>query len=569
MSSLPPLPSAADLRRQVEFSSADGRIWLAGQRMLLMHAASLGTLRRELIKSLGPAAARRLLLRVGYASGERDAALARQLRADADMFSLFAVGPQLHMLEGAVQVTPEQLDLDVAAGQFHGVFRWDHSWEVETQLRDFGPQHEPVCWTLLGYASGYTSAFMGRPVLYKEVACAACGHAHCRIEGRPVSDWPDGEQLASDYAAQALALDPSGSAVGAWPAAIPADDQPETPVDALGPLIGHAPGFAAATQLLRKAAGTQVTVLLTGETGTGKERFARALHALSPRAAKPFVAVNCAALPGELIESELFGTEKGAYTGADAARAGRFERSHGGTLFLDELGELSLPAQAKLLRVLQDGQVERLGSSQARHVDVRLVAATHVDLMQAVRAGRFRQDLYYRINVYPIRIPPLREREGDIEPIAQYLLQRFTRLHDKHVKGFADRALHALRSHGWPGNVREMENLVERGVILASAGQPMQVEHLFPDGAQPPGAMPAHTLEASGRLREAQAPPADHADLVERMLASQLGLATLEETLIEQAVQRSRGNLAAAARLLGLTRPQLSYRLNKIRGERR
>ena len=137
------------------------------------------------------------------------------------------------------------------------------------------------------------------------------------------------------------------------------------------------------------------------------------------------------------------------------------------------------------------------------------------------------------------------------------------------MKGFADRALHALRSHGWPGNVREMENLVERGVILASAGQPMQVEHLFPDGAQPPGAMPAHTLEASGRLREAQAPPADHADLVERMLASQLGLATLEETLIEQAVQRSRGNLAAAARLLGLTRPQLSYRLNKIRGERR
>ncbi|HNK52023.1 MAG TPA: sigma 54-interacting transcriptional regulator, partial [Ottowia sp.] len=386
VSELPPLPSTADLRRQVEFSSSDGRIWLAGQRMLLMHAASLGTLRRELIQSIGPAAARRLLLRVGYASGERDAALARQLRADADMFSLFAVGPQLHMLEGAVQVTPEQLELDVAAGQFHGVFRWDHSWEVETHLRDFGPQHEPVCWTLLGYASGYTSAFMGRPVLYKEVACAACGHAHCRIEGRPVTDWPDGEQLASDYAAQSLTLDPPDGAIGAWPAEVPADDQPETPVDALGPLIGQAPGFSAATQLLRKAAGTQVTVLLTGETGTGKERFARALHALSPRAAKPFVAVNCAALPGELIESELFGTEKGAYTGADAARAGRFERAHGGTLFLDELGELPLPAQAKLLRVLQDGQVERLGSSQPRHVDVRLVAATHVDLMQAVRA---------------------------------------------------------------------------------------------------------------------------------------------------------------------------------------
>ena len=569
VSELPPLPSTADLRRQVEFSSSDGRIWLAGQRMLLMHAASLGTLRRELIQSIGPAAARRLLLRVGYASGERDAALARQLRADADMFSLFAVGPQLHMLEGAVQVTPEQLELDVAAGQFHGVFRWDHSWEVETHLRDFGPQHEPVCWTLLGYASGYTSAFMGRPVLYKEVACAACGHAHCRIEGRPVTDWPDGEQLASDYAAQSLTLDPPDGAIGAWPAEVPADDQPETPVDALGPLIGQAPGFSAATQLLRKAAGTQVTVLLTGETGTGKERFARALHALSPRAAKPFVAVNCAALPGELIESELFGTEKGAYTGADAARAGRFERAHGGTLFLDELGELPLPAQAKLLRVLQDGQVERLGSSQPRHVDVRLVAATHVDLMQAVRAGRFRQDLYYRINVYPIRIPPLREREGDIEPLPRYLLQRFTLLHDKHVKGFADRALHALRTYHWPGNVRELENLIERGVILATAGQTMQVEHLFPEAGAPPGAAPTHTLAASGRLREVPPPAAPDAHpWIDQLLTHQIGLTALEQALIEQAVQRSRGNLAAAARLLGLTRPQLSYRLSKLRGER-
>ena len=564
MSNLPPLPSAADLRRQVQFSSSDGRIWLAGQRMLLMHAASLGTLRRELVQSIGIAATRRLLLRAGYASGERDAALARQLRTGADAFAMFAVGPQLHMLEGAVQVTPEQLELDPPSGRFLGVFRLDHSWEVEAHLRDFGPQHEPVCWTLLGYASGYTSAFMGRPVLYKEVACAACGHTHCRIEGRPLADWPDGAQLASDYAPEALTLHEHAVPAPSWPATMAPEDQPERPSDALATLIGRSASFTAAAQLLRKAAGTQVTVLLAGETGVGKERFARALHALSPRAAKPFVAVNCAALPGELIESELFGTEKGAYTGADAARAGRFERAHGGTLFLDELGELSLPAQAKLLRVLQDGHVERLGSTQSRPVDVRLVGATHVDLAEAVRVGRFRQDLYYRLNVYPIRIPPLRERVEDIEPFARHLLQRFCALHDKHVGGFTDRALHALRAYAWPGNVREMENRIERGVILADAGQPMGAESLFSDAPTPPGTMPTHTLEASGRLRDAPPPP--HASaLVDQLLGGPLALPALEAELIEQAVTRSGGNLAAAARLLGLTRPQLSYRLDKLR----
>ncbi len=564
MSNLPPLPSAADLRRQVQFSSSDGRIWLAGQRMLLMHAASLGTLRRELVQSIGIAATRRLLLRAGYASGERDAALARQLRTGADAFAMFAVGPQLHMLEGAVQVTPEQLELDPPSGRFLGVFRWDHSWEVEAHLRDFGPQHEPVCWTLLGYASGYTSAFMGRPVLYKEVACAACGHTHCRIEGRPLADWPDGAQLASDNAPEALTLHEHAVPAPSWPATMAPEDQPERPSDALATLIGRSASFTAAAQLLRKAAGTQVTVLLAGETGVGKERFARALHALSPRAAKPFVAVNCAALPGELIESELFGTEKGAYTGADAARAGRFERAHGGTLFLDELGELSLPAQAKLLRVLQDGHVERLGSTQSRPVDVRLVGATHVDLAEAVRVGRFRQDLYYRLNVYPIRIPPLRERVEDIEPFARHLLQRFCALHDKHVGGFTDRALHALRAYAWPGNVREMENRIERGVILADAGQPMGAESLFSDAPTPPGTMPTHTLEASGHLRDAPPPP--HASaLVDQLLGGPLALPALEAELIEQAVTRSGGNLAAAARLLGLTRPQLSYRLDKLR----
>lgn len=559
-SHLQPLPSDADLRRLVHFSAADGRIWLAGQRMVLLHTAALGALRRELMHSIGREQTRRLLLRAGHASGERDAALARQVRPQAGLFEAFAVGPQLHMLEGMVQVTPQRFELDLdadhgagARGRYHGIYRWDHSWEVDTHLRDFGPQDDPVCWTLLGYASGYTSAFFGRPVLYKEVACRACGAGHCQIEGRFAHEWPDGEAMARDYAPESMlvAIDQLHSKVEALRTQLEAADD-------AGVLVGRSRAFQGALALLRKAAPTQVTVLLTGETGVGKERFARALHAMSPRATKPFVAVNCAALPAELIESELFGAEKGAFTGAAGARAGRFERADGGTLLLDELGELPLPAQAKLLRVLQQGEVERLGATQPRKVDVRVVAATNVDLEAAVAAGRFRRDLLYRLNVYPIRIPSLRERVDDIEPLAQHLLERFAALHHKRVAGFTDRALDAMRRHPWPGNVRELENLIERGIILASPGEPVDADALF---TALPGRGGA-TVDAGGHL--IHTPPQAGA-LYDEMQRHGLGLEALEDALMHEAVQRSDGNLAAAARALGITRPQLSYRLARSR----
>jgi DNA-binding NtrC family response regulator len=552
---LPPLPSDADLRRLVHFSSGDGRIWLAGQRMLLVHAAALGALRCELMQSIGAEQTRRLLLRVGSASGARDAALARQVRPEASAFEMFVVGPQLHMLEGSVQVTPELLDFDRAAGRFRGTFRWEHSWEVETHLRHFGPQEAPVCWMLLGYATGYTTAFMGRPVLFKEVACAACGDPACRIEGRLLEDWPDGEAMARDYDADSLLvrLEELQSQVDTLRSTL-------EPADELGPRVGRSKAFAHAVGLLRKAAATQVTVLLAGETGVGKERFARALHAMSARRDKPFVAVNCAALPAELIESELFGAERGAYTGASASRPGRFERADGGTLMLDELGELPLPAQAKLLRVLQNSEVERLGATQARRVNVRVVAATNVDLEAAVAAGRFRRDLMYRLNVYPIRIPPLRERVDDIEPLAAHLLQRFASLHDKRVAGFTDRAIDAMRGYPWPGNVRELENLIERGVILAGSGAPVDVGDLFPTL---PGRVDTVTVGAGGALERRAAH--DAGSLYDELQRRDLTLEGMEDALIQEAVARADGNLAAAARALGLTRPQLSYRLQRVR----
>ena len=538
-------PKDADLRRLINFSAEDGGIWLADERMVLMHASSMGLLRRELFTTLGRARTRRLFMRAGFGAGRRAATLARRLRGNASLFDRFAVGPQFQMLAGAGQMTMEQLELDVDAGRFLGIFRVSHSWEVDTLAGEPGAQDSPVCWMLQGYASGYASKFMGAPVLFKEVACRACGDAHCRFEGRPQADWPDGEELARDHG-----LGSAPGVHGDLPSAVETLPPTLSPVDPRGPLIGRSSAFEAATNLLRKAAGTEITVLLTGETGVGKERFARALHAMSARADKPFVALNCAALPESLIESELFGAERGAFTGATATRPGRFERADGGTLMLDELGELPLAAQAKLLRVLQYGEVERLGSSQTIRVDVRVIAATHVDLMAAVEAGRFRRDLMYRLNVYPIRIPPLRERVEDIEPLALYLLDRFTSLHRKRIDGFTDKALQAMRAHGWAGNVRELENLIERGVILTEPGEPMDTPALFP-GHENAGDASAQVESAAGFGEQ----------VYDSMVAGGLSLDALQTLMIQQAVQRADGNLAAAARALGITRPQLSYRL--------
>ncbi|MFM2055746.1 MAG: hypothetical protein RLY71_131 [Pseudomonadota bacterium] len=551
-----PYPPDTDLRRLLRFAPDEGAIWLGDRRMVLLHTAALAALRQDLIQSVGLEHARRFFTRMGYASGVRDAEFARKTRPDAELEHAFLVGPQLHMLEGAARVTPLHMHLDAQSGHFTGEFRWDHSWEAYAHRQSFGLAEEPCCWTLTGYACGYTSAFLGRLILFKEVCCTGCGDAICKIEGRPIEDWPDGEAHRIYLESDSL-LDK----IEALSLQVEALRSSLVPAGPCGSMVGQSAAFRRAFDLLGKAAATQVTVLLTGETGVGKERFARALHELSERRAGPFVAVNCAALPAELIEAELFGVEKGAYTGAHAARTGRFERADGGSLFLDEIGDLPVPLQAKLLRALQEGEIERLGSETTRKVNVRLVAATNVDLDAAVRAGRFRRDLLYRLNVYPIRIPPLRERAGDIELLAQTLLARFTALHGKRLQGFSERALQALAGHNWPGNVRELENLIERGVILAAPGGTIEVEHLFPHSPTDSDA-PAHTgLDLRGQLAALPAEP-DTA-LCERILERRLSIDQLEQQLLDFAVARSSGNLAAAARLLGLTRPQLAYRLRR------
>ena len=566
---LPPFPSDLDLRELLRFSNPDGRIWLAGQRMLLVHVNALQALRNEIIRSVGLVQARKLLMRAGHAAGARDGLLARQVRGKASTFEAFSVGPQLHMLEGAVQVEAIRFDYrahdDPLQCRLDAVFDWHHSWEAEAHRADHGLQREPACWSLLGYASGYSSAFFQQPVLYKEVQCSACGKAHCRIEGHFLHQWDDVSDEDCPTREKAVAR---GLWVGGIGALEPRGAHEQFIALGKTPLLGRSPAFSRAFDLLRQAAPTQVAVLLNGETGVGKEQFARALHALSRRSQQPFVAINCAALPEELIESELFGVERGAFTGAHGTRLGRFERADGGTLLLDEVGELPLSAQAKLLRVLQQGEVERLGGTGARKIDVRIVAATNVDLVSAVEQGRFRQDLFYRLNVYPVQVPALRERLDDIALLARHFLEHFGRLHNKRLVGFTEQALLALQNHAWPGNVRELGNAVERAVILARPGQlDVDVPALFPDLAAPL----VDRIGASGRLLSAaRVQPADQpvaqtpeARIFALMQQHGLGLDDLEKRLLDEAMQQAGGNMAAAARSLRMTRPKFTYRVSR------
>jgi formate hydrogenlyase transcriptional activator len=236
-------------------------------------------------------------------------------------------------------------------------------------------------------------------------------------------------------------------------------------------IVGTSPALQALLARVAKVAGTDSTVLIAGETGTGKELVARAVHRRSARASRAFVSVNCAAVPRELIASELFGHEKGAFTGATHRRLGRFELAHGGTIFLDEVGELSMETQVALLHVLQEREFERVGGSTPVRVDVRIVTATNRDLQTAIEAGRFRSDLFYRLNVFPVAVPPLRERAEDIPLLVEYFIDRYARLAGKTIRRVDKRTLDHLRSYRWPGNVRELENVIERSVIMCDTDE--------------------------------------------------------------------------------------------------
>ncbi|AUX46363.1 Fis family transcriptional regulator [Sorangium cellulosum] len=463
---------AADLElwKLLDVDAQEGVVRFAGERAVILDAGAIGMLRKELVRLVGTAGARAVLTRFGVAHGARMAeAMASRLAWDSDA-ELHGAGALLHTLQGFIRLAPGDTSPLASGGA-----TLLSSYEAEQHLVHLGRAEEPVCWMLAGIASGYMSRATGEEIYVVEDRCIGRGDAVCHFQGRTRAAWGaaieehlpffrEGDldvSLRELVAARAAA----GRALVARARALPSAAPRGEPLPAL---VAESPAMQRALERARRVAPVDSTILLTGESGAGKERVARLIHDASARASGPFVAVNCAAIPEALLESELFGHTRGAFTGASHDRAGLFEAARGGTLLLDEVGEIPPGMQAKLLRALQERQVRRVGENTSRPVDARILAATNRDLAADAAAGRFRKDLYYRLRVIEIHLPPLRERREDIAPLARALLAAASRRLDRPVAGFTPEAEAALERHVWPGNVRELENAVEHAVALAT-----------------------------------------------------------------------------------------------------
>jgi DNA-binding NtrC family response regulator len=465
-----------DLRELLQFEPKGGVIRFGGQRVLLFDAVALGILRGELIRTLGVAGARGILTRFGYAHGWRTAETLRTEFPWDDESEWKQAGGRLHTLQGLVVVEAPSAKSGPGPKLFAESI-WRESYEAEQHLLHLGQAEDVVCWTLTGFASGYLSRCYEREVICTEDRCRGKGDAVCHLVGRLREDWNDSiaPQLRfyeRDCLESALAhvtdelkrveqrLRSRRRALGRVAPALVASG-----------IVAQSGAMQRVIDLARRVAKVDSTVLITGESGVGKERIAQLIHQESARPGGPFVALNCGAVPENLLESELFGHAKGAFTGASQDRLGLFEAANGGTLFLDEVGEVPPAMQVKLLRTLQEREVRRIGENASRRVDVRIVAATNRDLVAEVNAARFRQDLYYRLRVVELAVPPLRDRREDILPLARLFLNEMGARIRRKVTGFTPRAANQLVRYPWPGNVRELENAVERAVVLARASR--------------------------------------------------------------------------------------------------
>lgn len=550
-------PSSEDLKQSFDFDPERAEITLNGERMVLVDNRGLGTTRRELISALGYERARGVATRIGYGLGAADAQLARELRKEGDTFTGFAVGPQLHALKGSVKVEPIVFRADHENGHFYSEYYWHNSAECCAHRDAIGITPYPGGWQQVGYASGYASAFFGRPMIFRELECIAMGHDRCFLVGKPAEEWENADEETRWFRAEHYA-DRSGSSVQK---ARSGDLEEDLRIGKRS-IVGASAGFNLALHLVERVARTRAPVLFTGESGVGKEVFARELHKRSDRASQPMVCVNCAAIPETLIEAELFGVERGAFTGAETGRAGRFERAQGGTLFLDEIGTLSMGAQAKLLRVLQENEFERVGGSKLLHANVRLIAATNDNLYDSVKEGRFRADLLHRITTFPIHIPPIRQRREDIPLLANHFLRKLCQRHNRAPTGFTDALVRYFHEYRWPGNVREMENLIERAVILANDGEVIDIHHLGLANSSPD--------DGSGQIDNPfwsfvldNVRGATSASIEDTLLELNLSRDELVDHLIEGALRRAGGNVTDAAQSIGMTRSQMNYWLRQ------
>jgi DNA-binding NtrC family response regulator len=530
------------LAEVLDFHPDQGIIRLHEQRVVILSAAAMGLLRKELIDTLGLETVRRLMLRFGYADGFHDAVGLRDRSNWASPIDGLRAGAVLHRLEGIVRAEIGDLRHDEDAGTFDANIVWYDSYVAEQHVHHYGKTTGPVCWSLVGYASGYASACFGTEIYFREMECRAQGARHCSVVGRDAASWGDAvDGFRFDYKGADLARELEKLRDAAHRRLKDLDrreqvvTQRERELDLLRERVAHVASrkhFIARSASMQevlefaaRVAPLDTTVLVSGESGTGKEFIVRLIHDESPRAAGPFVSLNCAALTETLLESELFGHVRGAFTGAVRDKPGLFEVADKGTLFLDEIGEVAPSVQAKLLRALQEREIRRVGGERSFKVNTRVVAATNRDLRAAVEAGTFREDLFFRLGAFVIEVPPLRERREDIPPLVHDFVRRGAARMKKDVETVSAEAMNALMTYNWPGNVRELEHAIERAIILAQ-GNTIQVRELPPEVTRKRrGATGGETL-----------------DLQEN-----------ERVMIERALKRFRGNRRQAAEALKIS----------------
>jgi two-component system response regulator HydG len=467
----------------LELDSDAGSIKFAGQRAIIVDAVSMGLLRKYLFENFGATAARTVLTQFGFSQGWRMAdAMKAQFHWNSEDEWRFA-SMRLHTLEGLFRLEVGGTHPSSEKGAM-----LIGSYEAEQHLLHFGRSETPVCWTITGLISGYLSFVSGKEVFALEGRCAGRGDAACHIMARSREEWgrERGEELqffepkrlkeslevSLQRVIESLKV-AERKLLSHKRVLVRLTDGVEEPLG----IVAESSLMRQLLDIAQRVAKVDSTVLITGESGSGKERIARLVHDESTRAAGPFIAVNCGAISETLLESELFGHARGAFTGATQDRPGLFEAANGGTLLLDEVGEVSPGMQVKLLRVLQEREVRRVGENKSRRIDVRVLAATNRELAHGVAGGSFRQDLYYRLKVVELHVPSLRERREDLLPLARILLAEAAVRMRRNIAGLTPEAADQLLRYVWPGNVRELENAMERAVALAR-GTRVELEDL-------------------------------------------------------------------------------------------
>jgi two-component system response regulator HydG len=542
------LVQASDFNIQdlLEFVPQLGLVLLRDRRVVIMEGDILGELRRMILESVGWERCKPIVFEFGYHAGLKDAQSLGQMYNWNNREEWFRSGlvMQTQRGQGRAQLTRFELSPDNSSLRMEG--RWYNSYEVDSHERLKLTTTGPVCYVLSGYLSGFGTVCFGKQVLVMERQCSMQGKRFCTFEGRFLEEWGDiGQKAMEEYRVHDLGekletlrrtLDvyrsrslPMEVKSGERP-----DDKKKNPPDWV---VCRSRAMEQVMDLARRVAESRAIVLLTGETGVGKEIIARYIHYVSRGGSFPYLAINCTTLPDPLLESELFGHVKGAFTGAHRNNRGLFLEAGAGTIFLDEIGDLAPSLQMKLLRVLEDRKVRPVGGSKETPVKARVIASTNKDLDRLIEEKAFRSDLYYRINVFQIRIPSLQERRDDILPLARFFLRK----HCPKCPGFSPNVVDVLESYPWPGNVRELEHAIEHATILAGK-EKIQLVHLPPALNPQRLASVRETIEGWPSLEE------------------------LERRYIQQVLQRFGGKKAQAARALGIASNTLWRKLKGLEG---